>query len=74
MTKVELQLWPKGGAAAAGGVREFARVPVVGEIVAVASGERFVVVNVEWLANGSPRVIAHSDQRGTVRASDRLAR
>jgi hypothetical protein len=61
MTKVELQLFPKGGAAASGGVREFARVPVNGEVIVATGGERFVVTSVEWMANGMARVIAGWD-------------
>lgn len=58
MTKVEVQLYPKGGAAATGGIRKFDRVPMIGETIVVLSGERFAVTDVLWLASGTARVIA----------------
>lgn len=58
MTKVEVQLYPKGGAAATGGIREFDRVPTIGETIVPLDGQRFVVTDVLWLANGTARVIA----------------
>jgi hypothetical protein len=58
VTKVEVHLYPKGGAAAVGGIREFDRVPAVGEVILALSGERFVVTDILWLANGTAQVIA----------------
>jgi hypothetical protein len=56
MTQVQVELHPTMGSPT-GASRDFARVPCRGEVIVTATGT-YVVAEVQWLADGTPKVIA----------------
>lgn len=56
MTQVQFELHPTTGPPT-GGTRAFARVPCRGEVLLTGTGA-FVIAEVQWSLNGTPKVIA----------------
>lgn len=56
MTQVQCELHPKVGPPS-GGTRAFARVPCRGEAIVTGNGT-YVVAEVQWQLDGTPKVIA----------------
>lgn len=56
MTQVQVELHPKAGSPT-GSVRAFARVPCRGEAIVTGTGT-YVVAEVQWQLDGTPKVIA----------------
>jgi hypothetical protein len=56
VTQVQVELHPTAGSPT-GGPRAFARVPCRGEVLVTGTGT-YVVAEVQWLFDGTPKVIA----------------